>query len=210
MEKIFKELIAEKKKELIAIGIALLLIAAGAIAVYSYAHGGNPFVPEEATEARGKINRTLSRGITVMENLVGNLNSLLRLESEGNKPEVLEQVPLYKNDLGKVEEVLANMPQDIQAVADRLPEVRPRNAGKILSEAMNAAAQASIELLRLRGDMASLYAGVEARAKGEATEDYNLIVDRVNRQVSLINSLYDEFKAKVETFKSLVGENRDE
>ncbi len=210
MKNVIQELIAEKGRELAAMGIALLLVAAGVLAAHFYTQGGSPFVPEEITATRAEINKALSKGINAMEDTISNLNELLRLEKEGNTSEIIQKVPVYKTDLAKVGQVLLNMPQDIQTIADLISQVRPRSAGKPLSEAMGQAAQASIELLRLREDMVVLYDDLDARARGEKTEEYNLIVDRVNRQGSLINSLYDEFHTKIAEFRDLTKEHKDE
>ena len=210
MKAIIQELITEKGKELAAIGIAILLVAAGALAVHFYTQGGDSFVPEEVSVTKAKISKALSRGINAMEDVTNNLNELLRLEKAGNSSEIIQKLPADKADLAKIGEALLSMPQDIQLVADKISQVRPRNAGKPLSEAMGAAAQTSIELLRLREDMVALYDGLEALARGGKTEEYGSIVDKVNRQGSLINSLYREFQANMATFKDITKEYKDE
>ncbi|KKU21001.1 MAG: hypothetical protein UX31_C0023G0008 [Candidatus Nomurabacteria bacterium GW2011_GWA1_46_11] len=210
MKDLFKELILEKGKELAAMGAVLLLVALGAAAIYLYTQGGTPFVPEEINSARSQISKDLVKSIKAAGDSNNNLKELLILESEGNTSEVLQKAPIYKVDLSKIEEPLLDMPQEIQTVADHIPEVRPRSAGKALSGAMNAAAQASMELLRLRQDSVSLYDGLEARARGEEFKEYKTIADRIKRQGDLINSLYDEFKAKIDTFKTLTSPKPNE
>ena len=210
MKDLFKELILEKGKELAAMGAVLLLVALGAAAIYLYTQGGTPFVPEEINSARSQISKDLVKSIKAAGDSNNNLKELLILESEGNTSEVLQKAPIYKVDLSKIEEHLLDMPQEIQTVADHIPEVRPRSAGKALSGAMNAAAQASMELLRLRQDSVSLYDGLEARARGEEFKEYKTIADRIKRQGDLINSLYDEFKAKIDTFKTLTSPKPNE
>ena len=210
MKDLFKELILEKGKELAAMGAVLLLVALGAAAIYLYTQGGTPFVPEEINSARSQISKDLVKSIKAAGDSNNNLKELLILESEGNTSEVLQKAPIYKADLSKIEEPLLDMPQEIQTVADHIPEVRPRSAGKALSGAMNAAAQASMELLRLRQDSVSLYDGLEARARGEEFKEYKTIADRIKRQGDLINSLYDEFKAKIDTFKTLTSPKPNE
>ncbi|KKU18037.1 MAG: hypothetical protein UX29_C0021G0013 [Parcubacteria group bacterium GW2011_GWA2_46_10] len=191
-------------------GAVLLLVALGAAAIYLYTQGGTPFVPEEINSARSQISKDLVKSIKAAGDSNNNLKELLILESEGNTSEVLQKAPIYKVDLSKIEEPLLDMPQEIQAVADHIPEVRPRSAGKALSGAMNAVAQASMELLRLRQDSVSLYDGLEARARGEEFKEYKTIADRIKRQGDLINSLYDEFKAKIDTFKTLTSPKPNE
>ena len=210
MKDLFKELILEKGKELAAMGAVLLLVALGAAAIYLYTQGGTPFVPEEVGTARAQVAKDLLKSIRAAEDSSSKLKELLTLESEGNTSEVLQKAPIYKVDLSKIEEPLLDMPQEIQTVADHIPEVRPRSAGKALSGAMNAAAQASMELLRLRQDSVSLYDGLEARARGEEFKEYKTIADRIKRQGDLINSLYDEFKAKIDTFKTLTSPKPNE
>ena len=207
MKDIIQELIRVKGKELAGMGIAILLIAAGFLAFHFYTQGGDPFVPEEVTTTRAKINKSLSRGINDMEDTIDSLNELLILEKEGNKSEIIAKVPTYKTDMAQIGQSLLTMPQDIQIIADLLPQIRPRNASKPLEDALGAAAQASIELLHLREDMVALYDGLEAYARGEEVKEYNLIVDRVNSQSKLINSLYDTFKTNIATFRKLTQQD---
>jgi len=203
MKDIIREFIRVKGKELAGMGIAILLIAVGFLAFHFYTQGGDPFVPEEVTTTRAKINKSLSRGINDMEDTIDSLNELLILEKEGNKSEIIAKVPTYKTDMAQIGQSLLSMPQDIQIIADLLPQIRPRNASKPLEDALGAAAQASIELLHLRENMVALYDGLEAYARGEEVKEYNLIVDRVNSQSKLINSLYDTFKTNIATFRKL-------
>ena len=209
MEGVIKELIAEKGRELAVMGMAIILVVAGTIAFHFYTQGGNPFVPEEITSNISKIDRSLSRGISIMEDAANNLNELFRLEKEGNTSEVTQKIFTYKNDLEKMREVFVDMPKDLQTVDDQVSQVRPRVAGKSLSEALNTAAQVAIELLRLREDTIALYDGLEARIRGEETKGYNLMVDRATNQGKLINSLYQGFQDAVSTFEDLTKENID-
>ena len=211
-----RELTAEHKKEWTL--VAITLIATGILVSGFYflpkltnkIKSANTSVPEEINSARSQISKDLVKSIKAAGDSNNNLKELLILESEGNTSEVLQKAPIYKVDLSKIEEPLLDMPQEIQTVADHIPEVRPRSAGKALSGAMNAAAQASMELLRLRQDSVSLYDGLEARARGEEFKEYKTIADRIKRQGDLINSLYDEFKAKIDTFKTLTSPKPNE
>ena len=126
MKGVIKELIAEKGRELAIMGIAIILVVAGTIAFHFYTQGGNPFVPEEITSNISKIDRSLSRGISIMEDAANNLNELFRLEKEGNTSEVTQKIFTYKNDLEKMREVFVDMPKDLQTVDDQVSQVRPR------------------------------------------------------------------------------------
>ncbi|MCR4260722.1 MAG: hypothetical protein NUV96_00025, partial [Candidatus Colwellbacteria bacterium] len=182
MKGLIKELVAEKGRELTVMGIAILLVAAGIIAFHFYSQGGDSFVPEEVTSNISKIEHSISRGINIMEDAADNLNELFDLEKGGNTSEITQKISTYKSDLAKMREVFIDVPGDLQAVDDQISQIRPRIAGKPLSEALNAAAQVSIELLRLREDTITLYDGLGARIRGEETKGYNLIVDRATSQ----------------------------
>ncbi|MDP3953783.1 MAG: hypothetical protein Q8P99_03110, partial [bacterium] len=120
------------------------------------------------------------------------------------KTEVLAEIGEARTPLAKITSTVTKLAADIESIAALVPQVKPRKAQRILSDAMIDAAVLGQNLLTFSQQMDTLYDGLEARAKGEeSNEDYARLVQEVNAQVQGINNLRSRYNAAIDQLYQL-------
>ncbi|MDZ4231380.1 MAG: hypothetical protein U1C52_01150 [Patescibacteria group bacterium] len=204
MKHLAQEFIQEKGRELVLISGAIIVILTLAFGYSYFVDGGDPYLPDEFSTLESKVDRELSNGLTITSEATANLNDLLKLELEGKKTEVLAEIGEARAPLAKITSTVTKLAADIESIAALVPQVKPRKAQGILSDAMIDAAVLGQNLLTFSQQMDTLYDGLEARAKGEeSNEDYARLVQEVNAQVQGINNLRSRYNAAIDQLYQL-------
>ncbi len=207
MKEAINQFIQEKGKELVFITGSAVVVLALAFGHALFTEGGDPYLPEGLLSARSRVNRAISDSLLITNEATDNLNELLKLETEGKTGEVLQKIGEYEAPLAEINPAVAKAAVDIEKIARLMPEVKPRGARAVLSDAMTRAAMIGQALLSFSQQMAVLYDGLEARVHGEEfSGDYASLVGGANAQVREINALYDQYEADMDRFKLLTDD----
>ncbi|MEX2054150.1 MAG: hypothetical protein WD883_01230 [Candidatus Colwellbacteria bacterium] len=204
MKELAQEFIKEKGKELVFVSGTILVILAMAFG-YSYLiEGGDPYVPEGLHRVESQLDKRLTQGLSITEDVTLDLNQFLELELQGNTAAILSKANEAKAPLAEINSIVSKAAEDIEDIAAVIPQIKPKIAQRALSDALTYAAILGQRLLTFSEQMDSLYVGLETRAKGEESiADYVRLVQEANVVVQEINSLRDQYNASMSQFYEL-------
>ena len=205
MKELIKEFINEKGKELVFISGTIVVVLALVFGHSYITEGGEPYLPENLYSLESKIDRGLSRGLSITNKVTKDLNDLLELEREGKMTEVLAQINEAKEPLEDINSIVSRAAKSIEESAGLISQVKPKRAQRFLSDAMTHAAVLGQNLLAFSQQMDTLYAGLETRARGEGVADveYARLVQDVNLRVQVINNIQNEYNRAMDQFYQL-------
>jgi len=195
-------------RNLINIILALMAISVLGGLGYLLFSGGESFVPENFTEARGRSAVIASE---IVSDLNLSLQSLEKISGEDRNQRFLSALRLVEQEIEKIEKVKARaleLAAELANMAQAVQGIKPAFARNLAFEAVSQEVSLVVGLNNyLNSSFNPLLETLRLKFSGDIRYDSNdvqVLIANMNREAKEINSINDAFNQKLKEFDAAI------
>jgi hypothetical protein len=166
------------------------------------------FVPEELSEARMKSASISERIVDLSRDSIETLKEIRRAELAGEYNEALDLVMMEIEQNEQARKEALDLSYELTHIAERLEEVRPKEAAEVGLQATIYAAQITQRLINYNTYTLQLFDTLRSHfVAGSSSEEISAsvqdIIVKMNEEAQAINALNGEYKEAMRKFDLL-------
>src|SRR3989344_2440636 len=189
-------------------GTVFLVSLFAAIYLVGYFLLGKPFAPEQFVEARSRSAAAAKEIVAFSENSVQNLSTINQLDRRDQFSEALVLVRQELENSRKAKIKAVDLIKELGEMAKETARITPARARNLATEAVREEVALITHLVVYNDVLNGLLQTLEFKFSGDirsyGSEEVQILIENLNKEVKEINKLNESFNSKMEEFDEIV------